>query len=364
MCHDTHRNRPGAQFLKTAGNGRGGRLGRGRVSRHRARLGARARSAPSNASTSARSAPAASRAATTCRASGSTTGARIMAVCDLDSKRVEEAQDAGQRPLHEETGKPYDGVTAYARLPRAARQQDIDAVVISTPDHWHALIAIDAVEAGKDVYLQKPASLTIAEGRALSNAVHRTGRDLPDRQPAALDAAVPLRRGARAQRPHRPAEDGRGRPARRSVGRRRARDAGAGELRLRRVARLDAARVLHREARPPAGRLRPAGLAALRAVRRRHDHRLGRAPHRQRALGHGHGVHRARSRSGARRSSRRKACGTSTARSGPRRCYANGVAHDRQRRLPERHQVHRHRGLDLRLARQRDGDRRATRGAS
>ncbi|HET6897048.1 MAG TPA: Gfo/Idh/MocA family oxidoreductase, partial [Vicinamibacteria bacterium] len=53
---------------------------------------------------------------------------------------------------------------------------DIDGVLISTPDHWHALIAIAAVEAGKDVYLQKPASLTIAEGRALSNAVKRTGR--------------------------------------------------------------------------------------------------------------------------------------------------------------------------------------------
>ena len=52
----------------------------------------------------------------------------------------------------------------------------MDAVVISTPDHWHCLIAIDAVEAGKDVYLQKPASLTIAEGRALSDAVQRTGR--------------------------------------------------------------------------------------------------------------------------------------------------------------------------------------------
>jgi len=52
----------------------------------------------------------------------------------------------------------------------------VDAVVISTPDHWHCLIAIDAVEAGKDVYLQKPASLTIAEGRALSDAVQRSGR--------------------------------------------------------------------------------------------------------------------------------------------------------------------------------------------
>src|SRR5207247_7714511 len=54
--------------------------------------------------------------------------------------------------------------------------KDVDAVVISTPDHWHCIIAIDAVEAGKDVYLQKPASHTIHEGRALSNAVQRTGR--------------------------------------------------------------------------------------------------------------------------------------------------------------------------------------------
>ena len=56
--------------------------------------------------------------------------------------------------------------------------RDIDAVLISTPDHWHAPLAIAAVEAGKDVYLQKPASLTIAEGRALSYAVQRTGRVL------------------------------------------------------------------------------------------------------------------------------------------------------------------------------------------
>ena len=74
------------------------------------------------------------------------------------------------------TGKPYDGVTDYADYRELLANKDVDAVVISTPDHWHALIAIDAVEAGKDVYLQKPASLTIAEGRALSNAVHRSGR--------------------------------------------------------------------------------------------------------------------------------------------------------------------------------------------
>ena len=50
--------------------------------------------------------------------------------------------------------------------------------MVSTPDHWHALIGVDAVRAGKDVYLQKPASLTIAEGRALSNAVQASGRIL------------------------------------------------------------------------------------------------------------------------------------------------------------------------------------------
>ena len=52
---------------------------------------------------------------------------------------------------------------------------DLDAVVISTPDHWHAQPAIEAALAGKDIYLQKPASLTIAEGRLMSDVIHRTG---------------------------------------------------------------------------------------------------------------------------------------------------------------------------------------------
>jgi predicted dehydrogenase len=104
--------------------------------------------------------------------------ARIMAVCDLDAKRVEEAKTLVNGYYTKQTGKPYDGVTGYADYRELLANPDVDAVVISTPDHWHALIAIDAVEAGKDVYLQKPASLTIVEGRALSNAVHRTGRIL------------------------------------------------------------------------------------------------------------------------------------------------------------------------------------------
>jgi predicted dehydrogenase len=102
--------------------------------------------------------------------------ARIMAVCDLDSRRAADARTLVNWHYTKQTGKPYDGVAVYGNYRELLANKDVDAVVISTPDHWHALIAIDAVGAGKDVYLQKPASLTIAEGRALSNAVHRSGR--------------------------------------------------------------------------------------------------------------------------------------------------------------------------------------------
>lgn len=104
--------------------------------------------------------------------------ARIMAVCDVDSKRVEDAKKLVNDHYSKKTGKAYDGVKTYGDYREALQNKDIDAVIISTPDHWHSLMAIHAVEAGKDVYLQKPTSLTIADGRAVSNAVHRTGRIL------------------------------------------------------------------------------------------------------------------------------------------------------------------------------------------
>jgi len=102
--------------------------------------------------------------------------ARIMAVCDLDSKRAYDAKKLVNDYYAKLAGKDYDGVSVYTDYRELLKNKDIDAVIISTPDHWHALIAIDAVKAGKDVYLQKPASLTIAEGRALSNAVQKSGR--------------------------------------------------------------------------------------------------------------------------------------------------------------------------------------------
>ena len=104
--------------------------------------------------------------------------ARIMAVCDLDSNRVESGKALINDVYAKKTGKPYDGVRGYHNYHDLLADKDIDAVVISTPDHQHAITACAAVRAGKDVYLQKPASLTIAEGRYLSNAVQASGRIL------------------------------------------------------------------------------------------------------------------------------------------------------------------------------------------
>ncbi|MDR0574816.1 MAG: Gfo/Idh/MocA family oxidoreductase [Tannerella sp.] len=104
--------------------------------------------------------------------------ARIIAVADLDAKRAAEGKQYVEEYYSRKNGAPYTGVTAYTDYRDLLADSDIDAVLISTPDHWHARNAIDAVRAGKHVYLQKPASLTIAEGRAMSNAVNASGRIL------------------------------------------------------------------------------------------------------------------------------------------------------------------------------------------
>jgi predicted dehydrogenase len=97
--------------------------------------------------------------------------AKIMAVCDLDANRVELGKALINGYYSKKTGKPYDGVTGYHHYRELLANKDIDAVVISTPDHQHAILAVDAVRAKKDVYLQKPASLTISEGRHMSDQV-------------------------------------------------------------------------------------------------------------------------------------------------------------------------------------------------
>lgn len=102
--------------------------------------------------------------------------AQITAVCDLDSNRVKSAQDLVNEYYTKKTGKDFKGVKGYDHYRDLLANKDIDAVLVSTPDHWHAPIVIDAVGAGKDVYMQKPASLTIAEGRMMADAVKASGR--------------------------------------------------------------------------------------------------------------------------------------------------------------------------------------------
>ena len=70
----------------------------------------------------------------------------------------------------------YKGCAAYNDFRELIARNDIDAVVIATPDHWHGLIAIAAANAGKDIYCEKPMNHTIQEGRAMVNAVRKNNR--------------------------------------------------------------------------------------------------------------------------------------------------------------------------------------------
>jgi myo-inositol 2-dehydrogenase / D-chiro-inositol 1-dehydrogenase len=103
--------------------------------------------------------------------------ARVIAVCDVDSKRAADGKQFIEQFYADSTGKQnFLNVKMYGDYREMLEDPAIDAVIISTPDHWHARPAIDAAQAGKDIYLQKPSSLTIPEGRKMSDAIHRTGR--------------------------------------------------------------------------------------------------------------------------------------------------------------------------------------------
>ena len=101
--------------------------------------------------------------------------AQVVAVCDLDTKRAEEGKILVNEYYTKRDNKPFEGVKVYHDYLELLNNKDIDAVIISTPDHWHALIGIAAAKAGKHIYMQKPASLTIAEGRMVSDVVQKSG---------------------------------------------------------------------------------------------------------------------------------------------------------------------------------------------
>ena len=103
---------------------------------------------------------------------------RIVAVCDLSEERVTLGKQYVNDAYTKKLGKPYTGTRGYSDYRELLANKEIDAVLISTPDHQHARLAIAAVSAGKDVYLQKPASLTIREGRMMADRVKASGRIL------------------------------------------------------------------------------------------------------------------------------------------------------------------------------------------
>ena len=97
---------------------------------------------------------------------------QIVAVSDVDSNRMKSAKELVENHYAAKVGKDsYSGVTMLGDYRELAARKDIDAVTVCTPDHWHVLPAMAAARAGKDIFIQKPLSLTIAEGRALSDTV-------------------------------------------------------------------------------------------------------------------------------------------------------------------------------------------------
>ena len=101
--------------------------------------------------------------------------ADYVAVCDLDAARATDGRRLIE-DFHREKNLPAPRVAVHRDYRELLARPDIDAVVISTPDHWHAEPALAAIHAGKDVYLQKPMTMTHAEGILLRDAVVRSGR--------------------------------------------------------------------------------------------------------------------------------------------------------------------------------------------
>ncbi len=102
--------------------------------------------------------------------------AHVMAVADVDKNRLGQAKTWIEQQYAKKTGKEnYVDVKMYGDYKELLADKSIDAVVISTPDHWHAQPAMEAAAAGKHIYMQKPTSLTIEEGRMMSDMVRRKG---------------------------------------------------------------------------------------------------------------------------------------------------------------------------------------------
>jgi len=102
---------------------------------------------------------------------------QAVAVCDVDyAHRSRAKQNAERRYAQETTSGTYKGCDDYNDYRDLVTRKDIDAVFCATPDHWHALVTCEAMRNGKDVYCEKPETLTIREGRIMVETARRYGR--------------------------------------------------------------------------------------------------------------------------------------------------------------------------------------------
>ncbi len=95
---------------------------------------------------------------------------QVVAVCDVDKGHLDRAKATV------DTAYGHTDCAAYSDFRQILDRDDIDTVLIATPDHWHAILAVEAAKAGKDIYCEKPISLTIAEGRAVAETMRRYSR--------------------------------------------------------------------------------------------------------------------------------------------------------------------------------------------
>jgi hypothetical protein len=104
-------------------------------------------------------------------------GVQVLAVCDVDASRRETALAlAHQKYGAQQTSGTWRGCVAHNDFREVLARPDIDAVLIATPDHWHTPISVAAANAGKDVYCEKPVSMTIDEGCRLAAAMRHHDR--------------------------------------------------------------------------------------------------------------------------------------------------------------------------------------------
>ncbi len=104
---------------------------------------------------------------------------QVLAVCDVHvGKRAKALSQVEETYAEREGVSCYKGCEAYHEFERVMERDGIDAVVVGTPDHWHAPISVAAMRSGKDVYVEKPMTLTIEEGKVMRTVAERYGRIL------------------------------------------------------------------------------------------------------------------------------------------------------------------------------------------